>query len=84
MSSDGILLLCRKAIFPIEDATRFDLVEELYMTSAKVPVNIHQFATWLKDYVTKVTAADEAGAHVEPCCAMSILMHVGKPPSSTR
>ena len=42
---------------------------------AKVPVKMHQFATWLEDYVTKLTATDEAGAHVEPRRAMSILTH---------
>ena len=62
----------------LEDATRFDLVEELYMLPAKLPVNMHQFATWLEDYVTKLTAADEARAHIEPRRAMSFLTHVGK------
>ena len=68
--------------FPSEDATRFDLVEELHTMPAKVPVNMHQIVTWLEDYVTKLTAADEAGAHVEPRCAMSILTHVREPPQA--
>ena len=38
---------------------------------AKLPVNMHQFATWLDDYVTKLTVEDEAGAYIEPRRAMS-------------
>ena len=49
------------------------------MTPAKVPVNMHRFATWLEDYVTSLTAAGDAGAHVELQREMSILTHVGKP-----
>ena len=45
MSWDAILFLEQKEIFPNEDATRFDLIEELYVMPAKVPINMHQFAT---------------------------------------
>ena len=79
MSSYAILFLYSKEIFPNEDGTRFNLAGDLCMMPAKVPINMHQFATWLEDCVTKLSAADEAGAHVEPCRVMSILTHVGKP-----
>ena len=40
-------------------------LEELYACCLpRCPVNMHQFATWLEEYVTKLTATDEAGVHV--------------------
>ena len=45
-SSPTILFMCWKEIFPHEDATRFDLVDELYAIPAKVPTSMYQFATW--------------------------------------
>ena len=43
-----------KEIFPNEDATRFDLVEELYSLPQKPPMTMHTFAAWLEDWVTKL------------------------------
>ena len=71
-----------KEIFPNEDATRFDLVEELYSLPQKPPATMHTFAAWLEEWVTKLVAADEISAYVEPRRAMAVLSHVGKPPSS--
>ena len=61
--------------------TRFDLVEELYGLPQKPPTTMHTFAAWLEDWVTKLVAADEISAHVEPRRAMAVLSHVGKPHS---
>ena len=35
--------------FPNEDATRFDLVDELYTMPAKMPTSMFQFAAWLEE-----------------------------------
>ena len=40
---------------------------------------MHAFAAWLEDWVTKLVAADEISAYVEPRRAMAVLSHVGKP-----
>ena len=47
-SSHDILKLALKEIFPNEDATRFDLVEELYSLPQKPPTTMHTFAAWLE------------------------------------
>ena len=73
-----------KEIFPNEDATRFDLVEELYGLPQKPPSTMHTFAAWLEDWVTKLVAADEISAYVEPRRAMAVLISCWKTPSSTR
>ena len=78
-SSHDILRMALKEIFPNEDATRFDLVEELYSLPQKPPSTMHTFAAWLEDWVTKLVAADEISAYVEPRRAMAVLSHVGKP-----
>ena len=78
-SSHEILQMALKEIFPNEDATRFDLVEELYSLPQKPPATRHAFAAWLEDWVTKLVAADEISAYVEPRRAMAVLSHVGKP-----
>ena len=78
-SSHDILKMALKEIFPNEDATRFDLVEELYGLPQKPPSTMHTFAAWLEDWVTKLVAADEISAYVEPRRAMAVLAHVGKP-----
>ena len=78
-SSHDILKMALKEIFPNEDATRFDLVEELYGLPQKPPTTMHTFAAWLEDWVTKLVAADEISAYVEPRRAMAVLSHVGKP-----
>ena len=78
-SSHDILEMALKEIFPNEDATRFDLVEELYSLPQKPPSTMHTFAAWLEDWVTKLVAADEISAYVEPRRAMAVLSHVGKP-----
>ena len=78
-SSHDILKMALKEIFPNEDATRFDLVEELYSLPQKPPSTMHTFAAWLEDWVTKLVAADEISAYVEPRRAMAVLSHVGKP-----
>ena len=78
-SSHDILKMALKEIFPNEDATRFDLVEELYSLPQKSPTTMHAFAAWLEDWVTKLVAADEISAYVEPRRAMAVLSHVGKP-----
>ena len=59
--------------------TRFDLVEELYSLPQKPPSTMHTFAAWLEDWVTKLVAADEISAYVEPRRAMAVLSHIGKP-----
>ena len=78
-SSHDILKMALKEIFPNEDATRFDLVEELYGLPQKPPSTMHTFAAWLEDWVTKLVAPDEISAYVEPRRAMAVLSHVGKP-----
>ena len=78
-SSHTILFMCWKEIFPNEDATRFDLVDELYTLPAKMPTSMFQFAAWLEDWMTKLVVAEEVAAHVEPRRAMAVLMNVGKP-----
>ena len=40
---------------------------------------MHTFAAWLEDWVTKLVAADEISAYVEPRRAMAVLSHVGNP-----
>ena len=47
-------------------SARFDLVEELYSVPQKPPSTMHTFAAWLEDWVTKLVAADEISAYVEP------------------
>ena len=74
-SSHTILFMCWKEIFPNEDATRFDLVNELY--ALPMPTAMYQFASWLEDWMTKLVAADEVSAHIEPRRAMAVLMNVG-------
>ena len=78
-SSQDILKMALKEIFPNEDATRFDLVEELHSLPQKPPTTMRTFAAWLEDWVTKLVAADEISAHVEPRRAMAVLSHVGRP-----
>ena len=78
-SSHTILFMCWKEIFPNEDATCFDLVDELYALPAEMPTTMYQFASWLEDWMTKPAAADEVSAHIEPRRAMAVLMNVGKP-----
>ena len=78
-SSHTILFMCWKEIFLNEDATRFDLVDELYTLPAKMPTSMFQFAAWLEDWMTKLVVADEVAAHIEPKRAMAVLMNVGKP-----
>ena len=78
-SSHEILRMALKEIFPNEDATRFDLVEELYSLPQKPPATMHALAAWLEDWVTKLVAADEISAYVEPRRAMAVLSHIGKP-----
>ena len=64
----------------MRDATRFDLVDELYTLPAKMPTSMFQFAAWLEDWMTKLVVADEVAAHIEPRRAMAVLMmNVGKP-----
>ena len=65
-SSPTILLMCWKEIFLNDDATRFDLVDELYTLPAKLPTSMFQFAAWLEDWMTKLVAADEVSAHIDP------------------
>ena len=48
-SSPTVLFMCWKEIFPNEDATRFDLVDELDTLPAKLPTSMFQFAAWLED-----------------------------------
>ena len=80
-SSNTVLFMCWKEIFPNhEDATRFDLVDELYTLPAKMPTSMFQFAAWLEDWMTKLVVADEVAAHIEPRRAMAVLMKVGNPP----
>ena len=78
-SSHDILKMALKEIFPNEDATRFDLVEELSGLPQKPPLTMHTFAEWLEDWVTKLVATDEISAYVAPPRAMAVLSHVGKP-----
>ena len=78
-SSHEIVRMALKEIFPNEDATRFDLVEELYSLPQKPPATMRTFAAWLEDWVTKLVAADEISAYAEPRRAMAVLSHVGKP-----
>ena len=78
-SSHTILFTCWKETFPDEDATRFDLVDELYTLPAKLPTSKFQFAAWLEDWMTKLVVADEVSAHIEPRRAMAVLVNVGKP-----
>ena len=78
-----ILFMCWKEIFPTRmqpDLT----VDELYALPAKMPTSMYQFASWLEGWMTKIVVADEVSAHIEPRRAMSILMHVGKPPPDFR
>ena len=65
-SSKTILFMCWKEIFPNKDATRFDLVDELYTLPAKMPTNMFQFAAWLEAWMTKLVVADEVATHIEP------------------
>ena len=71
--------ICWKEIVPSEDATRFELVDELYAIPARMPTTMYQFASWLEDWMTKLLVADEVSAHTEPRRAMAVLMNVGKP-----
>ena len=73
--SSSILFLWWKEVF--EDATPFDLVEELHVQQ-KLPVAMRQFAVLLEEEAKNLVAADEAGAHEEPRKAMSIFNCVGK------
>ena len=65
---------------PKEDATRLDLVDELYALPVKMP---DQFASWLEDWITKLVVADEVSADSEPRRTMAVLVNVGKPLEST-
>ena len=65
----------RKTQTRVENATRFDLVDELYALPVKMPT----IAAWLEDWMTKLVVADEVAAHIEPRRAMAVLMNVGKP-----
>ena len=71
--------MCWKEIFPNEDAARFDLVDELYTLPAKLPTSMFQVGAWLEDWMTKLVAADEVSAHIEPRRATAVLMNAGKP-----
>ena len=64
-SSYTILFTCWKEIFPNEDATRFDLVDELYTLPAKMPTSMFQFVAWLEDWMTKLVVADEVAARIQ-------------------
>ena len=75
--------MCWKEIFPNEDASRFDLVDELYALLVKLPANMYQFASWNEDWMTKLVVADEVSAHIEPRRAMAVLTNVGKPLQSS-
>ena len=77
-----ILFMCCKEIFANKDATRFDLVDELYTLPVKMPTTMYQFASWLEDWMTKLVAA-ETSSHIEPRRAMAVLMNVGKPLQTT-
>ena len=74
-----ILFTCWKEIFANEGATRFDLVDELYILPAKLPTSMFQFAAWLEDWMAKLVVADEFAERIEPRRAMAVLMNVGKP-----
>ena len=50
--------MCWKEIFPSEDATRFDFVDELYTLPAKLPTSMFQFAAWIEDWMTKLVVAE--------------------------
>ena len=65
-------------IFPNEDATRFDLVDELYALPVKMLTTMHQLASWLEDWIAKLVVADEV-SHVQPRRTIAILMNVGEP-----
>ena len=78
-SSHAILFTCWKEIFPNEDATWFDSVDELFSLPAKMPTSMFQFAAWLEDWMTKLVVAEEVAAHIEPRQATAALMNVGKP-----
>ena len=54
------------------------MVDELCTLPAKLPASMFQFAAWLEDWMTKLVAADEVSAHIEPRCAMAVLMNVRK------
>ena len=71
-SSSNLVLMLQRSL-PNEGEARFDLVEELDMLPEKLPVTTRQFAVWLEEDVTKLVAADEAGANVEPRKVTSIL-----------
>ena len=63
--------MCWKEIFPNEDTTRFDLVDELYAFPAKLPTSMYQFASWLEDWMTRLVLSDEVSVHIEPRRASS-------------
>ena len=71
-SPHTILFMSWKEIFPNKDATRLDLVNELYALPVNMPTTMYQFASWLEDWMTKFVAADEVSAHI-----------VGKPLQTT-
>ena len=75
--------MCWKEIFPNEDATRFDLVDYLYVLPANMPTSMSQFASWFEDWMTKLVVADEISAHIEPRRAVAVVTNVGKPLQST-
>ena len=58
ISSHTILFRCWKEIFPNEDATRFDLMDELDAIPAKMPT-MYQFASCLQDWMTNLVVAEE-------------------------
>ena len=76
--SHTILFMSWKEISPDVDATRFDLVDELYTLPAKLPTSMFQLAAWLEEWMTKLVVADEVAARIEPRRAMAVLMSVGK------
>ena len=78
-TSSHTIFSCWKEIFPNEDATWFDLVDELYTLPAKLPTSMFQFAAWLEDWMTKLAVADEVAACIKPRRAMAVLMNIGKP-----
>ena len=59
------LCSCWKEIFPNEDATRFDLVDELYAPPGKMPTSVYQFASWLEDWKTSTILEYELEGHVK-------------------
>ena len=67
-SSPTILFTCWKEIFPNEDTTRFDIVDELYTLPAKLATSMFQFAAWLEDWMTKLVRRRSISTHRTHAC----------------